>query len=87
MPAILKPNPGLYEDGELVAMAVLLESLCEEILLRRGPAAIDVDELRTGIAEIILRLQRSAIQEPVSLRDAVLREVGLRRETDGTLAA
>ncbi len=43
--------------------------------------------LRPDIAEIILRLQRSAIHEPAALRDAVLREVGRRGGADTTMAA
>lgn len=87
MSVILKPNPGLYDETELVAMAVLLEAVCDEIVRQRGRAAIPADELRPDIAEIILRLQRSAIHEPAALRDAVLREVGRRDGADATMAA
>jgi hypothetical protein len=87
MPVILKPNPGLYDETELVAMAVLLETLCEEIARQRGPSPMQADELRPDIAEIILRLQRSAIHEPAALRDAVLREVSRRGGAEATMAA
>ena len=87
MPVILKPNPGLYDETELVAMAVLLETLCDEIARQRGLAAQHADELRPDIADIILSLQRSAIHEPASLRDAVLREVSRRGGADATMAA
>ncbi len=87
MLVILKPNPGLYDETELVAMAVLLETLCDEIARQRGGTAMHMDELRPDIAEIILRLQRSAIHEPAALRDAVLREVGRRGGADTTMAA
>lgn len=87
MPVILKSNPGLYDETELVAMAVLLETLCEEIARQRGSFALQADELRPEIAEIILRLQRSAIHEPGALREAVLREVGRRGGADATMAA
>ncbi len=87
MPVILKPNPGLYDETELVAMAVQLETLCEEIARQRGPFALQADDLRPDIAEIILRLQRCAIHEPAALRDAVLRELGRRDGADATMAA